>query len=100
DDRIASDRDRSNLDSPRPRPVALEERLLANDRARTNREQVGANRESPREDHDARADLRAERPQVRRVERRAHEPPSTRNRPEESLDDPKAYVGQTPEADL
>src|SRR5439155_16741293 len=68
DEGVPADRDRPGLDSPRMRPVALEERLLADDRPRADGEQIGAHRYAPGEDHDARADLRAERPQVEHVE--------------------------------
>ena len=53
----------------------------------------------PGEDHDAPADLRAQRPQVEHVERRPDEQ-DQRVRPDQRLDDPEADVGEAPDADL
>src|SRR5207249_7329445 len=65
---ISAEGDRSGLDSPRVRPVAEEERLLADDRPGADCEQIGAHRHTPGEDHDARPDFRAQRPQIKRIE--------------------------------
>ena len=77
-------------------PVAGEERVLADDRAVADGEQVGAHGHGAGEDRDAPADLRAQRPQVERVERRAGEQ-DQRVRPDQRLDEPEPEVGQAPD---
>src|SRR6266487_1241279 len=99
DDDAPAERDPSGLDSPRLRPVTLEERLPADDRPRADGEQIGAYRYAPGEDRDARADLRAERPQIRRVDGRTDEQEGARVRSDQGLDEPEADVRQAPEAD-
>ena len=82
------------------RPVAGEERVLADHRAGADGEQVGAHRHGPGEDHDAPADLRAQRPQVEQVQRGAGEQRTSGLALDQRLDDPEADVRQAPDADL
>ena len=79
--------------------VAGEERVLADHGAVADGEQVGAHRHAPGEDHRVAPDLRAERPQVQRVERRTGEQ-DQRVPLDQRLDDPEADVRQAPDADL
>src|SRR6058998_3166765 len=100
DEDAPTERDPTGLDSPRLRAVTLEEGLPADDRARADGEQIGAYRNSPGEDRDARADLRAERPQIQRVHRRTDEQEGARVRPDQGLDEPETDIRKAPETDL
>ena len=69
DQRVLAEGDRARLDDAVVGPVAGEERVLADHRAVADGEQVGAHGHVREKDHDAAPDLRAQRPQVERVER-------------------------------
>jgi hypothetical protein len=52
------------------------------------------------EDHGACPDLGAQRPQIKRIQRRTDGQESQRVRPDQRLDDPEADIRQAPDADL
>ena len=66
DEHVPAEGDRARLDQAGVGPVAGEERVLADDRAVADGEQVGAHGHVPGEDRDAAPDLRAQRPQIER----------------------------------
>src|SRR5436309_15327221 len=86
-DDVPADRHPSDLDVPRLRAVTLEEGLPADDRPRADGEQIGAYRYSPGEDRGARADLRAERPQIQYIGGSADEQEGARVRSDQGLDE-------------
>ena len=99
DERARADRDRPGADHPRLGPVAGDERVPPDHRSGADGDEVGADRRVLGEDHDARADLRAERPEVERVERRAGEQ-EHRVDPDQRADEPEAEVAHAPDRDL
>ena len=98
DESVPSEADQAGLDHAGAGSIAVEERVLANDRAGADREQVGAYGYVRGKDHHVPADLRAERAQVEHVDRRPDEQ-DQRVRPDQGLDDPKANVAEAPDAD-
>ncbi len=69
DERVLAEADRARLDDAVVGPVAVEERVLPDHRTVADAEQVGAHGHVPGEDDGAAPDLRAQCPQVERVER-------------------------------
>ena len=99
DERARADRDRTCADHSRLGPIAGEEGVPADHRAGADGQQVGADRRVLGEDHNARADLRAQRPEVEGVERRAGEQ-QHRVHPDQRADEPEAEVPRAPDRDL
>ena len=99
DDRVASDRHPAGPDHPVVGLIAGEERVLADERAVTDREQVRTCRDVAGEDHGAPPDLRAQGPQVDRVEGRPREE-HHRVPPDQCLHQPEAEIGQAPHPDV
>ena len=96
---VPAEGDRTGPDAAGDDPVAEEVGVLADDRARADREQVGADRKGRREDGDAPADPRAERPQVEHVERVPGEQ-AHRVGVEQRPDRPEAQIGEPPDREL
>src|SRR5439155_10998230 len=90
---------RSDLEPPGLCPIAVEDGLLADHRPCADREKIGTYRHAPGEDHDARPDFRAKRPQIEYVQGCAEEQTGGGARPDERLDDPEAEVGEAPQTD-
>src|SRR5262249_15296744 len=100
DENVPAERYRSDLKPPGLRPVALEDRLLADHRPCADGQEIGTYRHAPGEDHDAWSDFRAQSPQIQHVQGRAEEQTGGRARPDEGLHDPEADICETPQADL
>src|SRR5207245_76428 len=100
DEDVPPERYRSGLDPPGLCPVAVEDRLLADDGPRADSQEIGTDRHAPGEDHSARPDSGAKPPQVEPVERRADKETGGRARSDERLDDPKAHVRKAPHSDI
>ena len=99
DEDVLAEGDRARLDHPGVRPVAGERGVLTDDRAGADGEQVGAHRHGRGKDRHTAPDFRAQRPQVKHVERRAGKS-GQRAGSDQCFDDPEAEVGQAPERDL
>ena len=99
DERVLAQGDRAGLDDAVVGPVAGEERVLRDHGAVAEGEHVGAHGHVLGEDRDAAPDLRAQRPEVERVEGRADEQ-GHRVPLDQRLDHPEAEVRKAPDRDL
>src|SRR5215472_15985665 len=99
DEHIPAERYRSDLEPPGLRPVALEDRLLADHRPCADGQEIGTHRHAPGEDHDAWPDFRAQCSQIQHIQGRAEEQTGGGARPDERLHDPEAEVCETPQTD-
>ena len=96
DERARAEGDVTSLDQPRPGAVAADVRVLGDDAARANGQQVGTDRDVLSEDGGAAADPGAERPQVQRVQRRPDEQAGHRIGDDHGLDQPEPEVAEAP----
>ena len=99
DEHVPAQLHRARLDHLADDPVAVEEGVLLDDGAVADGEQIGAHGHVPGEDHDTAADLRTQRPQVQRVDRRPREQ-DQRVRRDQRLDQPEPDIVQAPNPDL
>ena len=99
DERVPAEGHRSGLEPSRLCPVTVEDRFPADHGPCADREEVGAYRHAPGEDHDAGPDFRAQSPQIEQVHGRTYEHAGGRARSDERLDDPEADVSEAPQAD-
>ena len=98
DDDVRAQGHAADLDVPVVRAVAGDRRVLADEGAAPDREQVGGDGDLAGQQDDPRADLRPERTQVEAVGSRAGEH-HHRVRPDQDLDDPEAQVRRAPDRD-
>lgn len=99
DEDVPAEGDGAGADPARVRPVAEEQSVLADDRARADGQQVGGHRNRVGQDRHARADAGAEGPQVEDVQRVAPEQ-DHRVGAQECPDEPEADVGEAPHREL
>ena len=98
DDDVRAQGHATDLDVPVVRAVAGDRRVLADEGAAPDREQVGGDGDLAGQQDDPRTDLRAERTEVEAVGGRAGEH-HHRVRPDQDLDDPEAQVRRAPDRD-
>ena len=87
----------AHMNEPGVCSVAVDEGVFLDDQAIADGEQVGADGHMRGEDHNVAPDLRAQRPQVEREQRRTREQRS--GSADQRLDNPEAEIRQAPDAD-